>query len=240
MGNMVSRPILITGGGRRIGLALAHHFLTQQQPVILSYRTHYPAIDVMRKAGAVCIQADFSTDDGIYTFADNVRQQCTSLRGILHNASGWLAESPNASLSHVLNAMLQLHVHAPYLLNHALEDLLRGHGHAASDIIHITDYVVERGSDKHIAYAASKAALDNMTRSFARKLAPEVKVNAIAPSLIMFNEGDDEAYRQQALDKSLMKIAPGEKEISDLIDYLFTSRYVTGRSFAVDGGRPLR
>ena len=126
------------------------------------------------------------------------------------------------------------------MAQHALEDLLRGHGHAASDIIHITDYVVERGSDKHIAYAASKAALDNMTRSFARKLAPEIKVNAIAPSLIMFNEGDDEAYRQQALDKSLMKIAPGEKEISDLIDYLFTSRYVTGRSFAVDGGRPLR
>ena len=56
-----------------------------------------------------------------------------------------------------------------------------GTGHAASDIIHFTDYVVERGSDKHIAYAASKAALDNMTRSFARKLAPEVKVNSIAP-----------------------------------------------------------
>lgn len=52
-----------------------------------------------------------------------------------------------------------------------------------------------------------------MTRSFARKLAPEVKVNAIAPSLIMFNEGDDEAYRQQALDKSLMKIA-GEKRLA--------------------------
>ena len=98
-----------------------------------------------------------------------------------------------------------------YLLNHALESLLRGFGHAASDIIHITDYVVERGSDKHIAYAASKAALDNMTRSFARKLAPEVKVNAIAPSLIMFNEHDDAEYRKQALDKSLMKIAPGEK-----------------------------
>ena len=95
----------------------------------------------------------------------------------------------------------------PYLLNHALQDLLRGHGHAAGDIIHFTDYVVERGSDKHIAYAASKAALDNMTRSFARKLAPEVKVNAIAPAMILFNEGDDAEYRQQALNKSLMKIA---------------------------------
>ena len=60
------------------------------------------------------------------------------------------------------------------------------------------------------------------------------------PSLILFNEGDDAEYRKQALDKSLMKIAPGEKEISDLIEYLFSSRYVTGRSFAVDGGRHLR
>lgn len=127
-----------------------------------------------------------------------------------------MAEKPGVALSTVINRMMQIHVHAPYLLNHALEDLLRGHGHAASDIIHITDYVVERGSDKHIAYAASKAALDNMTRSFARKLAPEIKVNAIAPSLIMFNEGDDEAYRQQALDKSLMKIAPGEKRLATL------------------------
>ena len=58
--------------------------------------------------------------------------------------------------------------------------------------------------------------------------------------LILFNEGDDAEYRKQALDKSLMKIAPGEKEISDLIEYLFSSRYVTGRSFAVDGGRHLR
>ncbi|MGT4676794.1 SDR family oxidoreductase, partial [Aeromonas caviae] len=137
-------------------------------------------------------------------------------------------------------SMMQIHVNAPYLLNHALESLLRGHGQAASDIIHITDYVVERGSDKHIAYAASKAAMDNMSRSFARKLAPEIKVNAIAPSLILFNEGDDAEYRKQALDKSLMKIAPGEKEIIDLIEYLFGSHYVTGRSFAVDGGRHLR
>lgn len=112
--------------------------------------------------------------------------------------------------------MLQIHVNAPYLLNHALLDLLRGHGHAAGDIIHFTDYVVERGSDKHIAYAASKAALDNMTRSFARKLAPEVKVNAIAPAMILFNEDDDAEYRQQALNKSLMKIAPGEKRLSIL------------------------
>lgn len=241
MADIQPRPILITGGGRRIGLALARHFLARQQPVIISYRTWYPAIDALREASAVCLHADFSTDDSILAFAEEVKAHAGSgLRAIIHNASGWMAEKPGVPLTTVLASMMQIHVNAPYLLNHALESLLRGHGHAASDIIHITDYVVERGSDKHIAYAASKAALDNMSRSFARKLAPEIKVNAIAPSLILFNEGDDAEYRKQALDKSLMKIAPGEKEISDLIEYLFSSRYVTGRSFAVDGGRHLR
>ncbi|PPE48555.1 dihydromonapterin reductase [Escherichia coli] len=173
-------------------------------------------------------------------FADEVLKSTHGLRAILHNASAWMAEKPGAPLTDVLACMMQIHVNTPYLLNHALERLLRGHGHAASDIIHFTDYVVERGSDKHIAYAASKAALDNMTRSFARKLAPEVKVNSIAPSLILFNEHDDAEYRQQALNKSLMKTAPGEKEVIDLVDYLLTSCFVTGRSFPLDGGRHLR
>lgn len=237
--NTTSHPILITGGGRRIGLALAQHFLMQQQPVIISYRTHYPEIVQLQQQGAICIQADFSSDDGIYAFAQTVKTQCTGLRAIIHNASGWLAESTPIPLHHVLQSMMQIHVHTPYLLNHVLENLLRHQGHAGADIIHITDYVVERGSDKHIAYAASKAALDNMTRSFARKFAPEVKVNAIAPALILFNEHDDEQYRQKAVNKSLMKIAAGDQEMIDVVEYILGSHYVTGRTFAVDGGRPL-
>ncbi|HCC0886987.1 TPA: dihydromonapterin reductase [Salmonella enterica] len=233
-------PILITGGGRRIGLAIAWHFIHQRQPVIVSYRTRYPAIDGLEKAGATCIQADFSTSEGVLAFAEAVKSHTNGLRAIIHNASAWMTEKSATPLTEVLSCMMQIHVTTPYLLNHALEGLLRGHGHAAADIIHFTDYVVERGSDKHIAYAASKAALDNMTRSFARKFAPEVKVNAIAPSLILFNEGDDAEYRQQALNKSLMKTAPGEKEVIELIDYLLVSCFVTGRSFAVDGGRHLR
>lgn len=60
MAEQQPRPILITGAGRRIGLALAHHFLQQRQPVIVSYRTPYPAIDGLREAGALCLQADIS------------------------------------------------------------------------------------------------------------------------------------------------------------------------------------
>ncbi len=153
----LDKPIVITGAGRRIGLALAHHFLAQHHDVIVSYRTRYPAIDVLEEAGAVCIEADFCHDEGILAFADAVKARTTHIRALLHNASTWQDESPPVPPAEVLNAMLQIHVHAPYLLNFALEPLMRGQGHAACDIIHFTDYVVERGSAKYIAYAASKA-----------------------------------------------------------------------------------
>lgn len=233
-------PVVITGGACRVGLALALSLLARELPVLVAYRSEYPALASLRQAGARCLRCDFSTTEGIYDFAAQVQRITPHLRALIHNASAWQAERPDVAPEQTLNAMLQIHVHTPYLLNLLLEPLLRGQGDAGADIIHVTDYVVERGSDSHIAYAAGKAALDNMTRSFARKLAPEVKVNAIAPALILFNPQDDEAYRQKALDKSLMKIAAGEQEIVNAIDFLLNSRFITGRTIGVDGGRPLR
>mgnify|MGYP006187188965 FL=1 len=90
-----------------------------------------------------------------------------------------------------------------------------------------------------MAYAASKAALENLTFSFAKALAPKVKVNAIAPALLMFNSDDDNEYREKALKKSLLQIEPGANEMTNTVVYLLNSRYITGRVLALDGGRPL-
>lgn len=240
MSNTHFAPVLITGGARRIGLALAKSLLQKNQPVIVAYRSEYPALTELIDLGAECIQADFSSNQGIYQFAATVQQRHAKLRAIVHNASAWLAESPDTPPEQTMATMLQIHVYTPYLLNQLLENTLRGQGSAGADVIHLTDFVVEKGSARHIAYAASKAALDNMTRSFAKKMAPDVKVNAIAPALILFNPADDALYRKQALDKSLMKVEPGEDEIVELVHYLMRSRYVTGRTHGVDGGRPLR
>ena len=140
-----------------------------------------------------------------------------------------------------METMLKVHVLAPYLLNLECGDLLRRYGeqHGYADIIHMTDYVVSTGSKKHIAYAASKAALDNLTLSFASKLAPAVKVNSIAPALLMFNQQDDAQYRERALKKSLLGIVPGESEGVNAIQYVLQSRFLTGKTIALDGGRHL-
>ncbi|RXJ72240.1 dihydromonapterin reductase [Veronia nyctiphanis] len=232
--------ILITGAGQRIGLSLAENFLEQGYQVIASYRTRRASIERLETRGAKCIQADFSSDDGIRSFIENVKSVTSSLRAIVHNASDWNAEKYADCPASLINDMMQVHVKAPYLINLALSASLDADNGSCADIIHMTDYVVQKGSHKHIAYAASKAALENLTLSFAQQLAPTVKVNSIAPALIMFNEGDDETYQKKALSKSLLGIAPGANEVVKAVNYLLESDYMTGQILKLDGGRALK
>ncbi|RZU98566.1 dihydromonapterin reductase [Spiribacter vilamensis] len=234
----MTSPILVTGASQRIGLAFAMHCLEQGTPVIATYRTRRPAVDNLQEAGARCFYADFATNAGIDAFISTLREETASLRAIIHNASDWLPESPDSDPAEVMAAMMQIHCTTPYRINLACRDLLEN-SDSVTDIVHMTDYVVEKGSAKHIAYAASKAALENLTLSFARLLAPQVKVNSVAPSLIMFNEGDSEAYREKTLKKSLLGIAPGETAAVQALQFLLDNPYVTGRSIGLDGGRPL-
>ena len=93
MTNAYNAPILITGGARRIGLALAHALLAQGTPVIVAYRSEYPALDGLRQAGAICIQGDFTQTQEIYQFAEQIKSCTPKLRAVIHNASAWLAET---------------------------------------------------------------------------------------------------------------------------------------------------
>ncbi|WP_282131990.1 dihydromonapterin reductase [Pseudoalteromonas aliena] len=239
----MTSPILITGAGQRIGLALAQHYIAQGKDVIITYRTRHDAVDKLEQQGVVCIYADFSTDAGINTFIETLNTCTRSLRAIVHNASSWDCESNNPDYAELFDNMMRIHAKTPYLINMMCAELLLAHQKVTetpADIIHLTDYVVETGSPKHLAYAASKAALENLTKSFSAKYAPNIKVNSVAPSLIIFNEHDDEQYRAKTLKKSLMGIEPGCQEIINSIDLLLQSHYITGRSLPIDGGRHLK
>ena len=190
-------PILITGGSQRLGLAAARVLHSDSTPVIVTYRKERPVLEELRQIGIETIQADFSDADEAKSLGIELCKRYDNLRAIIHNASEWMPESGAQSELFVMESMLKVHVLAPYLLNLECGELLHRYGeqNGYADIIHMTDYVVSTGSKKHIAYAASKAALDNLTLSFASKLAPTVKVNSIAPALLMFNQHDDAQYR---------------------------------------------
>lgn len=251
----MTAPILITGGSQRLGLAIAQSliseglhgsdsFSSEQKgatkktdiAVIVTYRTNKPAIEALIRQGVVAIQADFASNEGIASFVATLKTHTKQLRGIIHNASDWEKETPEADFAQLFAKMMQVHASAPYQINLACKDMLI----VGADIIHMTDYVQDKGSHKHIAYAASKAALHNLTLSFAGMLAPTVKVNSIAPSLLMFNEHDSESYKQKALSKSLLEICPGADEAVKAVKFILSSTYMTGQVMHLNGGRNLK
>jgi dihydromonapterin reductase/dihydrofolate reductase len=235
----MSAPVLITGVGKRVGLALAHHFLDNDIAVIGTYRSQQPGLELLKHKGAYLYACDFYEDHDLEHLLQTIRDHHPQLRAIIHNASDWLADNNPLTPLETLNRMMRIHVGAPYLINLELAELLQRQTEKAADIIHITDYVAELGSKKHIAYAASKAALQNLTHSFASLLAPDIKVNAIAPALVMFNSDDSDSYKQKAISKALLQKEGGVKEVIDAVNFLMNSQYTTGRTLHLDGGRHL-
>lgn len=236
----MSAPVLITGVGKRAGFSLAEQLLLNDTPVIGTYRADYPQLERLRELGAELYAVDLYSADQRSRLVQQVGDRHTRLRALIHNASDWLPDDHPDGISQVLQRMMAIHVEVPLCLNRALTPLLQGMAPEQADIIHITDYVAETGSRKHMAYAASKAALENLTRSFAIHLAPSIKVNAIAPALLRFNPGDSESYRHRALSKALIPREGGFEELLASVDYLLNSRYITGRTLHIDGGRHLR
>lgn len=230
-------PILITGAAQRVGLHCAERLLDDGHPVIFSYRSERDGVQRLRARGAIGLQADFSDEAGILAFIDTLSSHTDSLRAIIHNASDWLPDSDGEEAG-ILRAMVNVHMLAPYLINLRCEAMLRRSPQA--DIIHISDDVTRRGSARHMAYSASKAGLENLSQSFAARFAPHIRVNTIAPALILFNPDDDADYRQRALNKSALGIEPGAEVIYQSLRYLLDNRYVTGTLLSVNGGRHLK
>ncbi|MEW6765940.1 MAG: dihydromonapterin reductase [Pseudomonadota bacterium] len=232
--------ILLTGAGQRLGLYHAERFLDQGMPLIVTYRTWRPSIDHLCGRGARAIQADLSTAEGIEGLVQAVRQQAASLRAIIHNASVWLKDESIIEDPDGFDTLMNLHVRAPYRINMGCEGLLRACSAPLADVIHITDTTVQKGSATRAAYVASKSALESLTLSFAARFAPRIKVNSIAPGLIMFNEGDSEAYRQDRLVRSALGYEPGPDVVWQAIRCLMDNPFITGVSLPVDGGRKVK
>ncbi|MCP1484277.1 dihydromonapterin reductase/dihydrofolate reductase [Pseudomonas fluorescens] len=230
-------PILITGAGQRVGLHCAQRLLEDGHRVIFTYRTERPGVQALRDQGALGLYADFSSEAAILAFITELKTHTDSLRAIIHNASEWLAESPDNE-AEAFTRMFTLHMLAPYLLNLHCGELLQRS--TPADIIHISDDVTRKGSSKHIGYCASKAGLDSLTLSFAARYAPAIKVNGIAPALLLFNPDDDAAYRAKALAKSALGIEPGSEVIYQSLRYLLDNPYVTGTTLTVNGGRHIK
>ncbi len=237
--NSQDNVVLITGASRRLGLFNARRLLESGYQVIATYRQKTPGVEELESSGALVLESRLDASENTLKLIKRVQKETSTLRAIIHNASGWIPDSDTPLDPEPLESLFQVHMEAPWLINRGLHDLLKNYPETA-DIIHMTDYNALRGNEHYAAYAATKAGLESLTRSFARLYAPKVKVNAIAPYLIIMNEQDRLAAAENTLNIPPMGLEPGEKVIWQTIDYLLHNPYVTGTTIPVDGGMSLR
>jgi len=232
--------LMITGAGQRIGAYLVRQFLQQTDyPVMFTYRTMRPEVQELQSLGAIALQCDFDDDAALPGLVNQIKSQVCSIRAIIHNASIWIDDAQAPVFSDNYRSLFRVHVEAPSYLNRELHECLLASTSQLKDIISLSDYSVGRVVDSHIAYLSSKAALQTLSKGYAKEFAPHIKVNDIAPALIQFNEGDDEAYKAKRLARAALPIEPGPEVVWQAVNYLLNSSYTTGSVIPLDGGRSL-
>ncbi|NJD06773.1 MAG: pteridine reductase, partial [Methylococcaceae bacterium] len=159
------------------------------------------------------------------------------LDALINNASRFYPTPVGEATRSQWEDLLGSNLAAPYfLIQSALPHLRRHHG----AIVNLADIHAERGLPLYTIYAASKAGLIALTRSLARELAPEIRVNAVAPGAILWPEeiADEESQRRILAGIPFGRLG-GVEDIADAVRFLVEAPYITGQVLAVDGGRSL-
>jgi len=227
---VVNDAVLITGAGQRIGFFLANYFIKKGKAVFFTYKTNRPKVAELIKKGAVGFKVDFTDEAQINTFLSQIKKQVNSIELLIHNASIWVKDDDlNAEL---YQEMIAVHQFAPYQITNELVEQLNASSILAN-VIAISDAKIKNGHHDCAAYLGTKSALKTMMDSFAKKYAPKIKVNTIAPGLIIFNENDSEAYKKQRLQEMAIPIVPTEQVILDAINFLINSPNSTGSTIEI-------
>ncbi len=236
------RVALVTGGARRIGACIAdtlhrhgyrvlvHHGRSAADAAALVAR-----LNDRRPDSAAALQCDLMSVAEIDTLADRARQQWGRMDLLVNNASSFYPTPLERLTATDFERLVGVNLRAPLFLTRALAADLGAHRGA---VVNLADIYAERPLPQYAPYCAAKAGLVSITRSLARELAPDVRVNAVAPGAILWPETDED---DQARESLLARVPLGRigdpGDIAGAVLYLAQSDYVTGQVLAVDGGR---
>lgn len=237
---MLENAILVTGAGRRIGYHIAKRLHEDGLSVIAHYRTHTDQIQALADLGVTIIQADFANSPAILEFVQALRSQYTKLRGVIHNASSFEPTATDLEeTAQQYEQFFYIHMMTPFLINQGLQPILKGEGDDPADIIHITDINVENPTPRFDIYGTTKAGLHNMTLVLAKKYAPAIKVNAVAPGPVLFADQHSAETQKRMLQETPLAKEGGAEAVYLAVKSLLDNTFITGVSLPVDGGRRL-
>lgn len=248
MGDLQGKVALVTGGAGGLGAVICRRLAQAGASVVVGYnRSEGPAQalvqDLPTTGQHVALAAPVTDSAALSKLAEDVDQRYGRL-DILVNCAGttrFVAHDDLTGLDDALiDTILTTNVRGPFACVRALQPLLARHGDGL--VVNITSIAARTAMGSNVMYCASKAAVDNMTLSLARALAPAVRVVSVAPGLAdtEFVKGLDEAWRsEQAARTPLKRLAEPEEVAAAVLALATHLTFTTGAIIPVDGGRPL-
>ena len=244
---MQGKVILVTGGAKRVGAAICRRLNAAGANIALHYRSSaqdalalQAELNMLRADSVLCVQADLLNLHDLPRMVQDTIKHFGQLDGIVNNASSFYPTTLNELDEQHWNDLLGTNLKAPLFLAKAAATELRKRNGA---IVNIVDIHAERPMQGYLMYSVAKAGLVALTKALAQELAPQVRVNAVAPGVIIWPEQDDwdnETRRQQIVEHTLLKREGEPDDIAKAVQFLLSNApYVTGQVIAVDGGRSI-
>ena len=249
---MARRTVIVTGGVSGIGAACGMHFARAGWNVVASYLAEEcregadAAVEAARqnRASGAAVQANISLDRDCLALVAAADREYGRVDALV-NAAGMTRMVPLADLDalspEIFHEIYAVNLIGPFLMSRAAARLLKRSGDGA--IVNISSLAARTGGGSSIAYAASKGALNSLTCSLARALAPEVRVNAVAPALVeggFVQRLDADLFEQRRaaqIDRAPLRRVGRPADIAETVYWLVTGApLMTGEVLTADCG----
>ena len=243
--SLAGKAVLVTGGARRVGAAIARRLHAAGANVLLHYRDSEAdaakleaELNALRPKSASKVKAELLAPIAPRALVGAARDSFGRLDLLVNNASSFFAVEVGAIEASHWEELIGSNLRAPlFISQEAAPELAKHEG----SIVNIVDIHAERPLKGYPLYSIAKAGLAALTRSLAIELAPDVRVNGVAPGAIAWPEDGqlDPAERERVIATTPLARIGSPEDIAQAVHYLACAPYVTGEIIAVDGGRSI-
>ena len=238
---MTNSLALVTGSAHRLGKAFALSLARMGYSIALHHRGSVTeaeqTVKEIRALGVDClpIRADLTMPEKVDFLFSMVDEFHAPLKVVVNSAAIMPVGNPRDLELHDWESALDLNLRAPFLIaQQAAKRMTEG-----GLIVNITDIGAQKAWSRYPSYTVSKAGLESLTKMLARSLAPEIRVNAIAPGLVLPSDVVTPAQWQKLVERLPLKRAATLDEITSALEFLIKNEYITGQTIVVDGGYSL-
>lgn len=238
-----SKVALITGGAKRIGESISRAFHAKGYEVLIHFNNSSDEsenleaeLNGMRNNSCKTLYGNFFDKESTKGFSLDVLSATNRLDVLVNNASTFFPTRLEEASDDNLNNLFQTNAFVPFFLIKSFAPLLK---ESLGSVINISDAMVGSGIKEYSLYAAAKASLESLTKSLSKELAPSIRVNCVAPGIILWPEVEElsDEDKDKLIKKTSLQRAGSPEDIANAVIMIHESNYMTGQILNVDGGR---